>query len=152
VLVCKKKCSASGEVLLASITKRMVYATCYECAPPNFVIIHQNDPPFKAASKKRPEKRKRTVGRDVMGKTPTPDSHLRQISRTVLIPTATTSGRARSCTNWFTSCRKSGSSASGGTNSWHAVAVDASNRVTSRWLGCTYRCVALQVAFERQEF
>ena len=66
--------------------------------------------------------------------------HRRQISRTVLIPTATTSGRARSCTNWLTSWRRSGSSASGGTSSWHAVAAAARRRVTSAWLGCTYRC------------
>mmetsp|Transcript_7876 Transcript_7876/g.33519 ORF Transcript_7876/g.33519 Transcript_7876/m.33519 type:complete len:511 (-) Transcript_7876:1024-2556(-) len=66
--------------------------------------------------------------------------HRRQISRTVFIPTATTSGRARSCTNWFTSCLSNGSSASGGTSSWHAVAHAASSFVTSRWFGCTYRC------------
>ena len=42
--------------------------------------------------------------------------------RTVFMPTATTSGLARSCTNWFTSCFNRGSSASGGTSSWHAVA------------------------------
>ena len=48
--------------------------------------------------------------------------HRRQISRTVFMPTATTSGLARSCTNWLTSCFNRGSSASGGTSSWHAVA------------------------------
>mmetsp|Transcript_303 Transcript_303/g.1129 ORF Transcript_303/g.1129 Transcript_303/m.1129 type:complete len:426 (+) Transcript_303:1140-2417(+) len=66
--------------------------------------------------------------------------HRRQISRTVFMPTATTSGRARSCTNWFTSCLSNGSRASGGTSSWHAVAHAASSFVTSRWFGCTYRC------------
>mmetsp|Transcript_7495 Transcript_7495/g.29539 ORF Transcript_7495/g.29539 Transcript_7495/m.29539 type:complete len:201 (-) Transcript_7495:1365-1967(-) len=43
--------------------------------------------------------------------------HRTQISLTVLIPTATTSGLALSWTNWFTSCRSRGSSASGGTSS-----------------------------------
>ena len=41
-------------------------------------------------------------------------------SRTVLMPTVMTAGRARSWMNWSTSCRRTGSKTSGGTWSWLA--------------------------------
>ena len=55
---------------------------------------------------------------------------------TVLRPTPIASGRDRSCTKALTTCRSTGSMASGGTLSWQASAAAVSNSVTSRCCGC----------------
>jgi hypothetical protein len=60
-----------------------------------------------------------------------------QISRIVLSPAVATSARARSWTNWSTSVRSMGASASGGTSSWHACAWggEGKGRERRRWVG-----------------